>query len=319
MTHILDRGEYGGLTSVVVPPLLSVALFYSSVFMPPLGIVAPAPLYYSYVVNGRRVGFLSIGAAGVAAMLISGMNDALFFTVFSGLMAIALAESYINKFSLGLTLAASSMVPYLTGAAIFVVATASMGSGPTAALSSWAAAAMNALVESYKGVGANPELVELLEGNVESITTLFVQVFFGLALVSALFAVVINYLTLTVFSTRFGWHIHPTGHNFSVWKTPDQFVWLIIAGGFGVWLMDGFAQAAGMNLLLISCAIYLFHGLAIIHYVFNRLKAHMLLRTIVYFLVFSQPLLIVAISAVGLADVWTDFRKLDKPDEGEEI
>lgn len=94
------------------------------------------------------------------------------------------------------------------------------------------------------------------------------------------------------------------------WQAPDHAVWGVIVPGFLMVVPHPVVRQAAGNLLLTFASVYLFQGLAITAYVFDRFRISMFLKSLGYLLIFMQPAIIAVMWAVGLFDTWADFRKL---------
>ena len=95
------------------------------------------------------------------------------------------------------------------------------------------------------------------------------------------------------------------------WKLPEPLVWLVIAAGITVFILPAPMKTIGLNVLLVAITVYFFQGLAIIASLFNKWSVPMLIRILIYALIFIQTYGIILLSFLGLADVWADFRKLE--------
>ncbi len=308
----MRRDGSDGFIIIARPLLISLGLFLSAVFLPPLGMLAPVPLYYALLVHGQKIGLVTIAFCGLAVSSIGGASEAVFFLIFCGLTAWTLAEAYLRRASLEAAIGAATVVPCAAGALVFLIISVSGEVAISEALSELATVALVSVIESYKSAGADQGLIAWVEENSNQLALMFVRIFFGLSIVSVFFTVIINYMVIRVFSIRYGWGIHFPDHSFSGWKTPDHMVWVVIASGFAVFLLDGFAATVGINLLLITGAIYLFQGIAVIHHFFTKSNLSIILRAVGYFLLFSQPPLLIVICGLGFLDVWVDFRKIEK-------
>jgi hypothetical protein len=71
----------------------------------------------------------------------------------------------------------------------------------------------------------------------------------------------------------------------------------------------------GLNIFLVTCFIYLLQGLAIVSFLFQSRKVHLFLRYIFYFFIAVQQMLMIPIIAIGLFDIWIDFRKYFQKDQ----
>lgn len=317
MTHAIGRNEPVGFISIATPFFASLGLFLFSMFIPPLGILAPIPLYYSLLVQGQKIGLLTIAACSLAIFAISGENDALFYLLFCGLTAFILSESFKRRASLQFAIGASTILPLIFGAIIILAINITSEAGIFKALDNSASEAMAVVTQSYKDAGADQDIVAWVEGNSEELADVFVQIFFGVMAVFLFFMVIVNYLIIKLLSLRFGWGIHFSNHSLANFKTPDQFIFAVIGGGSCVLLLSGGWATIGINLLLISGAVYLVQGIAVAHHFFSKSKLPRILKAIGYFVLFSQPLLLLVVCCFGFADVWADFRKLET--EGEEV
>ncbi|VAX20287.1 hypothetical protein MNBD_NITROSPINAE02-2200 [hydrothermal vent metagenome] len=315
MTHVVGQDGRLNPLSFAGPLALSLALYYSAAFLPIMGIFAPAPLYYAMVAHGRVTGVYTIITATVATLLLSGVDHSLFFLVSCGLMAWVLADAYYKKLDFETTVAVASIIPFSLGSALLFLSASTDGQGLTAHLSEWGRTTLGSIIETYKSMDVDPEVVTWLEGGAEEFVSMFVTIFPSITIVSIMFMVMMNIFALRLVSLRFGWDIHFHNHLLSRWHIPDWFVWSIVVGGFGSAFMGGVVATVTLNLLILGLAVYSIQGIAVIHFFFVRSKIPVFLLAIGYFLIFSQPLLIGGALVIGLVDVWADFRKLGSPDK----
>ena len=93
-------------------------------------------------------------------------------------------------------------------------------------------------------------------------------------------------------------------------------MWIAIgAGGLLLVPLNGL-KMLGANMLIVLMVIYLFQGLAIISYYFQKKRFPPILRKFIYVLVAVQQLLMLVVIFVGLLDMWVDFRRLKKKENG---
>ncbi|HEY7139964.1 MAG TPA: DUF2232 domain-containing protein [Methylomirabilota bacterium] len=91
---------------------------------------------------------------------------------------------------------------------------------------------------------------------------------------------------------------------------PDHLVWGAIGAGVLLVSRHDRLEAAGLNLLLVLMPLYVIQGLAVFRHFFQRIGLPRLLQVVSFGLLAMQPLLLVAVSCVGLSDLWIDFRKI---------
>ncbi|MGA2937917.1 MAG: DUF2232 domain-containing protein [Syntrophobacteraceae bacterium] len=94
-----------------------------------------------------------------------------------------------------------------------------------------------------------------------------------------------------------------------LWKAPERIVWFVIASGLILLLPVGDLKLAAINLLIVTGTIYFLQGVAIVAFYLERWKLPVYVKGFVYAVVFLQQLASMATVALGLFDVWFDFRK----------
>jgi uncharacterized protein YybS (DUF2232 family) len=91
---------------------------------------------------------------------------------------------------------------------------------------------------------------------------------------------------------------------------PDHLVWGAIGAGVLFASRQERLEAIGLNVLLVLMPLYVIQGLAVFRHFFQRIGLPRLLQVVSFGLLAMQPLLLVAVSCVGLSDLWIDFRKI---------
>ncbi|SPF42649.1 conserved membrane hypothetical protein [Syntrophobacter sp. SbD1] len=101
----------------------------------------------------------------------------------------------------------------------------------------------------------------------------------------------------------------------ALWKSPEFFVWFVIAGGLMLILPEDDLKLAGLNLIIVVGTAYFLQGLAIVSFYFERWKLPFFVKGFVLAILFLQQFASMATAVLGLFDVWFDFRKLAKKPE----
>jgi len=104
-------------------------------------------------------------------------------------------------------------------------------------------------------------------------------------------------------------HYIISGTPFPLWKLPELLVWPLIVAGFAAVFLDGPPATVALNMLVVLLPLYFLQGLAIISYYFNLKGISPLLRTLGYAMVMLLNPLPLAVTALGVFDLWADFRK----------
>ena len=101
--------------------------------------------------------------------------------------------------------------------------------------------------------------------------------------------------------------------DFKEWQLPDNLVWGLIFGGLTLFFLSGPLQTLGLNIVIVWGALYFLQGLAVLVSLLHKWSVPRPLRLLIYGFFVMQTFGIVLLSIIGLAEVWTDFRKLNPP------
>jgi uncharacterized protein YybS (DUF2232 family) len=140
----------------------------------------------------------------------------------------------------------------------------------------------------------------------EQVSNLLTRIYPGLTV-----AAIGGMLLLTVFllaRLSSGRYVIP-GPPFPLWKIPEHLIWLLIAGGFGSLLLDGWIQVAAWNLLAVALPLYFLQGMAVVSYFFLRKGISPLMRGFGYLVLLVVNPFQLLVAGIGVFDLWVDFRK----------
>jgi uncharacterized protein YybS (DUF2232 family) len=108
----------------------------------------------------------------------------------------------------------------------------------------------------------------------------------------------------------FGGHQIPLKPEFRNWFCHDRLVWVGILGAILIIIKTPFLSTLGLNIVILMVAVYLLQGLAVVCFLFDRKNVPLGFRIMGYVLIGLIQFLAVLVTALGLFDIWLDFRKL---------
>jgi uncharacterized protein YybS (DUF2232 family) len=150
--------------------------------------------------------------------------------------------------------------------------------------------------------------IAMLRENTAEITRFFTEIFPGLSISGAILTVWLNVLAgRALLRTRIGGF--PDFGDLALWKAPDKLVWLLIVSGSMTLAPIQVLDTIGINVLIVCCLIYLFQGLAIAAFFLRQKRIPVIFRGLFYLLIAVQQYMVIFIIAIGLSDLWIDFRK----------
>lgn len=164
----------------------------------------------------------------------------------------------------------------------------------------------------YKNVGMDSNVPSELR---TSIVEAALRLSPALAAISAAVTVLIN---LGVF-WRLSGRQQRTGYmlfnDLVRWSTPDWLIWVLLTTGFGLFIPIDPLSTIALDLFVCVAAVYFCQGLAIMAFYFKVLAMPPLARGLIYFVTIVQPVLAALVCAVGIFDLWIDFRRLKPPSQ----
>ena len=292
---------------------MSALLFLSALFVPVLGSLfnpfAPLPIiYYAFTHGTPAAAAAVLGVAGIIGLLTGFKAGALYLFSYglAGLIMAGMIRAGRTFTSTVLAAAAAAM----TVTALLAVA----GEGSIAALYAATLAGMKGVMAEtiaiYEKAGMPAEQITMLKENGDAIILWVVRSLPGAMTVIYLSAMFMNYAAYAALQTRWFWLPAAAPLDLNRWSPPERTVFIFIIGG-GLMLVPGdAARAAGINLLIVTLALYFMAGLCVMRHWFERGRLPRFLRWTIYILIGLQPFMIAGTAGLGLFDLWLDFRKI---------
>jgi uncharacterized protein YybS (DUF2232 family) len=167
-------------------------------------------------------------------------------------------------------------------------------------------------VRVHETMGFPQESLRLFKEKIPEIVEQMLRLLPGLLFLSLCFIVLLNILFLCrrFPDRRPQWLSVET---FREWQCPEYLVWPFIACGFALFVPAGEAvTTVAVNILLVIGVWYFIQGLAIVAYFFHKNNVPRFLRSATYILIIFQQIFALLVAALGLFDLWVDFRRLKK-------
>ncbi len=163
-------------------------------------------------------------------------------------------------------------------------------------------------VKLYSQLPLKTEDINFIKDNEKNIIDGFTQIFPSLVITASTFIIWANFLLGKQILGKAGitW---PRFIALARWKAPELIVWIFIISGGLLFVPQKDINFFSLNIFLVTCFIYLLQGLAILSFFFKSKNMPFFSRYLFYFLIAVQQILMIPIVAVGLFDIWIDFRK----------
>jgi uncharacterized protein YybS (DUF2232 family) len=281
-------------------------------FIGPLVVVlTPLPvLYYTSLLNRFR-GFSVLAASfvtayGVLSLLKQQINlPTLFMVAFIGLI---LSEIIKRNLSFDKTILAAALLLLLCGLGFILYNSYRANIAPWRLIENYVATVVKENLEIYKKLNIPQEQIQMIREKTPQITRFFAGIFPALGISGSVLTVWANLLAGQMFFRLKGIPFPDFG-DLTTWKAPDRLVWILIAAGGMLFIPVEGVTILGMNLLIITCMIYMFQGLAITAFFFRKKQISRMFRFFFYGLIMIQQYMLIFVIALGLFDLWVDFRR----------
>lgn len=169
-------------------------------------------------------------------------------------------------------------------------------------------------INLYAQLPLDQEDINLIKSNKMIFVNVFTNIFPALSIVGSMIIVWINVL-MGKDILRMATIVLPQFEGLSRWKAPEFVIWIFITAGSLCLVPNEQIRVFSLNILIITCFIYLLQGFAIVGFLFENKNVPVFFRYFFYFLIAVQQLLMIPIIAVGLFDIWVDFRRFFQKDQ----
>ena len=297
------------LLYVLASALATALLITAAGFVGPLAVllllVAPIPAAYVGLVLGWPVCLAAI-ALTAALLTLDHWQSALQYLLVFAPGTLVVPELLKRKIFWDRAAAAGTLATLAVMVPLGAIVAASEGETLTGLVRKLITAEVSAAEKLYPSMQLPPEqLIELQkigEMLVEWVPRLY-PAFLTVSIGGVM-------LVLALGLRRLAGRAYPLpGPLFQEWKLPDQMVWGVIAAGFALFIPWQPLKIGAFNVLITLLPLYFLQGMAVIAMFLTRRKMPPFVRGMVYMLIIILNPLPLLVTAMGVFDLWVDFRK----------
>lgn len=280
-----------------------------------LSLLAPFPLITLLVKYPWRYVISFVVLEGII-LLVVGQWGPLMAFVQATSVALAMALAIRRGWSISRTIIGSLLVPLGLVACLVMIYGAAVQQWPQELVTRYLDKVIHLSREYAQALGDLQEgEEEQLAALVAELPQLIVTVLPALLVISQVLTNTFNYLLVR----RYGQRSHPPFQldpiDLAGWRASDYLVWVFVASGVAVLIPQTVVHTIGLNVLLLTLAIYLLQGLAIALFWGRRLPVPFGVQCLLIgvLLLFVGPLCVLLCTVAGLFDLWVDFRRQRRP------
>lgn len=305
----------GRILDVIKGSVATAALFLAFMFLPLFGMIpglfAPAPGVFYALKQGRLTGLAIVAVSSALLAAVADPASLVIYLLQAGVMTIALSEFLIRLkggarsivYTVAINLACITVAAVLYGALT--------GADLHAKIIKGVETSINQTATLYQKAGVAGDELKALTDSMHQAGALIVTIYPSLVTVTLGFIAAANLLALSRIANRVRLPIYLG--DFRKYKNPEPLVWLLIAAGFGMLLDQRIVHLASLNILIVLGTLYLVQGTAVIGHFFRIYKIPLFVRIFFCLVFVFQPLMALAVAALGVFDLWGDFRSPGKP------
>lgn len=304
------------LTDVIGCVGSAILLLLASAWIPFVGpffsLLTPLPFLYWSTKLGRlqgvKIAAITLLLVGVITRVV-GFPELFFFGLEFTLLGLAISELYKRNFTFGLTVFWGTIIMLFVGSFFLFLTALSKNMGPLEMVLEYFQNNLKETIRAYESLGLDQETILQLQEYSKVLTRIITAVYPALLIVGTGFVVWLNVI-ISKPLFRMGSLEYPDFGQVDRWQSPEHLVWVVIVSGFALFLTEGSIKLLAINALMVIAAIYVFHGLSIILFFFNKYHVSRWIRFGGYLLIVFQQVFLVGLAVAGLFDQWVDFRKI---------
>jgi uncharacterized protein YybS (DUF2232 family) len=305
----MDLLGKGCLRAVIAGSSLTFILFLLqrtlSVIGPLAGCIVPFPCVYFSIRSGRKVGY-AIVALQLMGLLFLDRQESFFYLLQSVAISLAIPQFLPRGYGLSRTLL------YTVGAnsLLLIVFVITYGLFSPVDIDGQMQKAIGVTVAEiervYRGTGLTGTYLQDVLSALRETEKIAYTIYPSLILIFCWLSAASTILLLR--KALRGKGIDIFIESFSSFKNPDYLVWPLIAAGFTLVVSEGYLNRITLNILIVILFFYFIQGIAIVTYFHRKFLMSRFLLPIFYVLMVIQPMVMIPVTAIGLFDLWTDFR-----------
>jgi hypothetical protein len=276
-------------------------------------LIAPVPLILIMVREGKLPGMLAVGLATAVIAVLAG-GQAVFVVIFLsfGFMAMGLADGLRWRWKPENAILVGGLLTLVALVVVLAPFLQNSGKGPVAVTDEYLRTSIAEAQQLYTQLGLI-DVAHMMAQVTDTVVYYLVRLLPGIILTTTLLQAACCYGMARALILR----KDPSAAVLSeptlaTWHAPDSWVWgLIVTLGL-IAVPDVTIRFVGLNLALIFLLIYSAQGLSLVEFTLRKAKVGTIWRSLILTFIVALPV-IVPVIALGVVDIWADFRKVRTP------
>jgi uncharacterized protein YybS (DUF2232 family) len=302
------------ILDVIKGSVATVTLFLAFISLPIFGMIpglfAPVPAAFYTLKSGRITGIAIVLATAALLAAVSDQVALLIYLVQTAVMSLALPEFllrlkggarsvvYSVAVNLLVIMIAAAVYGYFTGGELHAKVTKSVE------------ASIAQTLVLYQQYGIKGDQLKAYQESMHQAGQLIVTIYPALVTVTLGIVACLNLVAVSRIASFVRLPVYLG--DFRKYRNPEPLVWVLIVAGFGMLVPENLVYLAALNVLIVVCALYAVQGLAVLSHYFRKYTVPKFVRVVSCLILILQPFLVLAVAALGVFDLWGDFRSPNK-------
>jgi uncharacterized protein YybS (DUF2232 family) len=303
--------------SIFLATIQTAGLFVAAFIIPLLGqlvaVFAPVPLIILALREGRQAGLTAlVGSTALSGVLFGWQSGGIFFFSF-GLMAIGISEGLRRRWKPEAASLAGGLLPVFALAVVTAYYFMHLGRNPVTVIETYLKDSMSEAAKLYTQMGLT-EMASTINTLSGAFVHNLVRLIPGITVATSVFQAACCYGLSRMLVVRRPGPATPALNltTLAQWHAPDAWIWGLIAGLSLLMLPHEAAWYTGLNAAILYAVVYLVQGVAIVDHYLRKARIQPFLRGMLHTLILALPSIVFVI-ALGVVDIWADFRKVRGP------
>lgn len=310
LTPQADHAQSSRIKAAIFGVVGSFIMFAAYLLVPPIGIfsglLAPLPAGYTRLAYGRSTALIITLGTTAAISASFGIMAGVMYVIMCAVTSLYLPEQLAKGINASRALFRTTAANLTLLTAIAVAYCAATGQNLHQMVLKEIASSMAMASSIYEHSGIKGEDLEALNQAMRMMSSLFAQLYPALITITLAIMAGCNLVFLKRMATRAGLTIN--SGDFKSFKTPELLVWPLIIAGFAMLAPSPLVTTPALNILLLLTTLYFMQGLAVTGTIIARQAFAGILRIGLYIMLALQPYMALFIAAIGLFDLWGNFR-----------
>ena len=309
-----DKLQNGTVVQQLLPTVFGAAitaiLFAMCFLIPPAGIIlcllVPFPAIYSRFRIGRGAEAVVVTLATFLVSALFNTQTAMFYLVQFGLISLLMPELLARGVGAARTIAWTTAISLLVY--LLVLAGFYFGGEQNVhqLIVSLIKESFDKAVAYYETRGFKGDDLVAVKQTLGAAADLFARTYPSFVTVFVIAIAGFNALLAGRYCRQF--ESAPEIGAFKEFKNPENLIWVLIMAGFSMLSGNPMITTPALNLLVILVLLYFIQGMSVVLTLIERNSLARTLKVAFYLMLVFQPYIAAPVAAIGIFDLWGDFR-----------